>query len=224
MQAIAGIGSIPHTQELGTPFEERKDGMELSGLPDTVLLSVLDCLSPKELAGTCCLVSQSMRDAALSNDLWRNRFNDLPTVSRPDLRTPLMYIRARAVSHPSLFFMQEFRAFVEGRRLYPWLWHALYHTNLLSNVNWGNITGHNNWLMNSSGAPLFRVLGVHSSYQQPATCPQPTLGVCQIRCDDPRYADGGALAHLIVGCMKSHAVPSALRMASHTAWRSWLAG
>ncbi|CAL5223908.1 g6505 [Coccomyxa viridis] len=65
-----------------------------------------------------------MKNAALSNDLWRNRFRDLP---------------------------EEFRAFVESRRLYPWLWHALYHTNLLSNVNWGNITGHNNWLMNSSG-------------------------------------------------------------------------
>ena len=54
------------------------------------------------------------------------------------------------MSHPG-FPLQEFRAFVEGRRLYPWLWHALYHTNLLSNVNWGNISGHNNWLMNSSG-------------------------------------------------------------------------
>ncbi len=41
---------------------------------------------------------------------------------------------------------------VESRRLYAWLWHALYKTNLLSNVNWGNIAGHRDWLMNSSGA------------------------------------------------------------------------
>ena len=53
--------------------------------------------------------------------------------------------------------MQDFRAYVEGRLRYPWLWHALYHTNLLSNVNWGNITGHNNWLMNSSGTHGFWV-------------------------------------------------------------------
>ena len=177
MQAVAGTGSIPHIQEPCILPEGQKDGMELSGLPDTILLSVLDCLSPKELAGTCCLVSQSMRDAALSNDLWRNRFNSLPKVSRSYLLRDSVYIRAQVVSHPSLFTMQEFRAFVEGRRLYAWLWHALYHTNLLSNVNWGNITGHNNWLMNSSGKPLLRVLWVHSSYQQPARWTlQPTLG------------------------------------------------
>ena len=55
--------------------------MDLSGLPDTVLLSVLDRVPPKELAGTCSLVSQSMRRAAMSNDLWRTRFKDLPKVS-----------------------------------------------------------------------------------------------------------------------------------------------
>ena len=68
-----------------------------------------------------------------------------------------MWYCAQVVLHPSWFSTQDFRAFVEGRRLYPWLWHALYNTNLLSNVNWGNITGHNNWLMNSSGTPLSRV-------------------------------------------------------------------
>ena len=54
-----------------------------------------------------------------------------------------------------IFFthLQEFRDLVEERRLYPWLWHALYQTNLLSNVNWGNIIGNRNWLMQSSGIP-----------------------------------------------------------------------
>ena len=43
---------------------------------------------------------------------------------------------------------------MESRRLYPWLWHHLYETNLLTNVNWGNMAGHQNWLMNSSGLAL----------------------------------------------------------------------
>ena len=50
--------------------------------------------------------------------------------------------------------MQEFTDFVESRRLYPWLWHHLYETNLLTNVNWGNMAGHQNWLMSSSGLAL----------------------------------------------------------------------
>ena len=50
--------------------------------------------------------------------------------------------------------MQEFTDFVESRRLYPWLWHHLYETNMLTNVNWGNMAGHQNWLMNSSGLAL----------------------------------------------------------------------
>ena len=82
MQAVVNQGSTPRTQSSGALTAEQGDVMELSGLPESVLLSVLDRLSPRELAGTCCLVSQSMKAAALSNDLWRNRFKDLPQVSQ----------------------------------------------------------------------------------------------------------------------------------------------
>lgn len=82
MQVAVAHSSTLRTQSSGTLSAEQGDVMDLSGLPDTVLLSVLDCLSPKELAGTCCLVSQSMKNAALSNDLWRNRFRDLPEVTQ----------------------------------------------------------------------------------------------------------------------------------------------
>jgi hypothetical protein len=68
------------TQGAELPSSEAMQGMDLTGLPETVLLSVLDRLSPREVAGNCCLVSHSLRDSALSNDLWRSRFNDLPEV------------------------------------------------------------------------------------------------------------------------------------------------
>lgn len=68
------------TQGAELPSSEVMQGMDLTGLPETVLLSVLDRLSPREVAGNCCLVSHSLRDSALSNDLWRSRFNDLPEV------------------------------------------------------------------------------------------------------------------------------------------------
>ena len=80
MQAAAHLGNTPRSQSSNTLSAEQEDEMELSALPDTVLLSVLDFLAPKELAGTCCLVSKSMRDAALSSDLWRKRFRGLPKV------------------------------------------------------------------------------------------------------------------------------------------------
>ena len=68
------------TQGAELPSSEAMQGMDLTGLPETVLISVLDRLSPREVAGNCCLVSHSLRDSALSNDLWRSRFNDLPGV------------------------------------------------------------------------------------------------------------------------------------------------
>ena len=55
--------------------------MDIFGLPDGVMLSVLDRLDPRELVSSCCLVSQGMRDAAISNDLWRSKFDNLPEVS-----------------------------------------------------------------------------------------------------------------------------------------------
>ena len=81
MQTDADESNTSQTHEPGTLPAQQTNLMELSGLPDTVLLSVLDCLPPKQVAGTCCLVSQTMRNAALSNDLWRNRFKGLPKVS-----------------------------------------------------------------------------------------------------------------------------------------------
>jgi len=78
----AGQSSTSHIEDSGPPSPDMEQGLDLFELPDAVLLSVLDRLHPKELASTCCLVSHSMKAAALSNDLWRNRFEDLPEVSR----------------------------------------------------------------------------------------------------------------------------------------------
>lgn len=78
----AGQSSRLHTEDSGPPSADMEQGLDLFELPDAVLLSVLDRLHPKELASTCCLVSHSMKSAALSNDLWRNRFENLPEVSR----------------------------------------------------------------------------------------------------------------------------------------------
>ena len=83
MQAAVNQGSTSRTQSSDALSAEEGDLIELSGLPETVLLAILDWLSPRELAGTCCLVSHSIKNAALSNDLWRNRFKNLPKVSQP---------------------------------------------------------------------------------------------------------------------------------------------
>lgn len=76
-----GRNSTSHTSDNGAPLTEGRQRMDILGLPDGVMLSVLDCLSPRELVSTCCLVSQGLRDAATSNDLWRNNFDNLPEVS-----------------------------------------------------------------------------------------------------------------------------------------------
>ena len=73
--------SAIHTSDIGAPWTEGKQGMDILGLPDGVMLSVLDRLNPRELVSSCCLVSQGLRDAAISNDLWRNKFDNLPEVS-----------------------------------------------------------------------------------------------------------------------------------------------
>ena len=79
-----GQNSIFHTSDIGAPSTDGRQRMDILGLPDGVMLSVLDRLGPKELVNTCCLVSQGLRDAAISNDLWRNKFDDLPEVSDLD--------------------------------------------------------------------------------------------------------------------------------------------
>lgn len=73
--------STSHLESVTTPPSEELDSMDILGLPNAALLSVLDRLHPREVASTCCLVSHGLRDAAISNDLWRNRFDALPEVS-----------------------------------------------------------------------------------------------------------------------------------------------
>ncbi len=72
--------STSYTSDIGALTTEGRQRMDILGLPDGVMLSVLDRLNPRELVSTCCLVSQGLRDAAISNDLWRNKFVDLPEV------------------------------------------------------------------------------------------------------------------------------------------------
>ena len=84
VSSAQGQNSTFHLSDIGAPSAEGRQRMDILGLPDGVMLSVLDRLNPRELVSTCCLVSQGLRDAAISNDLWRNRFDDLPEVSNKE--------------------------------------------------------------------------------------------------------------------------------------------
>ena len=84
VSSTQGQDSTIDTSNIGAPSTEGRQRMDILGLPDGVMLSVLDRLGPRELVSTCCLVSQGLRDAAISNNLWRNKFDDLPEVSNED--------------------------------------------------------------------------------------------------------------------------------------------